>query len=267
MGHIFSYICMHDYMHTCWRGERRTNHWLWAILRQLFKWSISAGGINVRLQPGSHVVGRVDRHGVQVPFCPVGRVYWRLRLVWATWTARSTTSVARDMKGTFNLSKKKHESVTNSFCRMNIEDRSQFIYIYIIYIFIIYTYIWADFLPSPAFYCALQPSQESVQSEMLGIVLYKISGSFEKHVRVCCVPIPRHKSHRPHFRPQQTLGSTMVRSAMNISFAEHVDVKSGALPLCWSCLAWGIELSPFWWSDLRCLRVGVQKHGGAHISR
>lgn len=33
-----------------------------------------------------------------------------------------------------------------------------------------------------------------------------ISGSFETHLGLCCVPIPRHKSHRPDFRPQQTLG-------------------------------------------------------------
>lgn len=103
---IYIYICTHTILYT-WlhayvsyvlTGRRAT------FTHPLFKWSIS-GGINVHLQPGSHAVGRVDRHGVQVLSCPVGRVYWRLRLVWATWTAWSTTSVARDIltKGDWNI--------------------------------------------------------------------------------------------------------------------------------------------------------------------
>lgn len=100
--HTIIYTWLHAYISYVLTGRRAKQPL--TFTHPLFKWSIS-GGINVHLQPGSHAVGRVDRHGVQVLSCPVGRVYWRLRLVWATWTAWSTTSVARDIltKGDWNI--------------------------------------------------------------------------------------------------------------------------------------------------------------------
>ena len=71
--HTIIYTWLHAYISYVLTGRRAKQPL--TFTHPLFKWSIS-GGINVHLQPGSHAVGRVDRHGVQVLSCPVGRVYW-----------------------------------------------------------------------------------------------------------------------------------------------------------------------------------------------